>query len=242
MSLLDTAHSHAGNSSGTPGRVTHSRSRHLSKGHWVALVVGLLAALINIAVLRDRRDTTVVAVARGQIASADQVTAGMVRWVEVPADSPLTDGLVGESLLAGGLVATRPIAAGEPLTSRALAAEVTGGGLRAMSVPVAREHAAGGLLRPGDRVDVIDVADGEPTYVVTDAEVLSVGSESTGSLGADPGQFHVVVAVDDREALGLAGALADDKVEVVRSTGAAPVDAEGSSTSPTTGVRESTDG
>ena len=208
----------------------------------MALVVGLLAALINIAVLRDRREMTAVAVARGQMESADQVTGDMVRWVEVPADSPLAEGLVDESLLAGGLVATRPIAAGEPLTARALAREVTGEGLRAMSVPVAREHAAGGVLRPGDRVDVIDVVDGEPTYVVTNAEVLSVASVSTGSLGADPGQFHVVVAVDDREALGLAGALADDKLEVVRSTGAAPVDAERSTTSDATRGRESTGG
>jgi Flp pilus assembly protein CpaB len=208
----------------------------------VALVVGLLAALINIAVLRDRREMTAVAVARGQMESADQVTGDMVRWVEVPADSPLAEGLVDESLLAGGLVATRPIAAGEPLTARALAREVTGEGLRAMSVPVAREHAAGGVLRPGDRVDVIDVVDGEPTYVVTNAEVLSVASVSTGSLGADPGQFHVVVAVDDRQALGLAGALADDKLEVVRSTGAAPVDAEASITSDTAGGQGSSDG
>jgi Flp pilus assembly protein CpaB len=242
MSLLQTAPGHPGNSRGTPSRATRRWPRRLSKGHWVALAVGLLAALINIAVLRDRREMTAVAVARGQIESADQVTGDMVRWVEVPADSPLAEGLVDESLLAGGLVATRPIAAGEPITARALAPEVTGGGLRAMSVPVAREHAAGGVLRPGDRVDVIDVVDGEPTYVVTDAEVLSVASESTGSLGAGPGQFHVVVAVDDREALGLARASADDKLEVVRSTGAAPVDAEGSTTSDATGGRESTDG
>ena len=44
----------------------------------MALVVGLLAALINIAVLRDRREMTAVAVARGQMESADQVTGDMV--------------------------------------------------------------------------------------------------------------------------------------------------------------------
>jgi Flp pilus assembly protein CpaB len=157
MSLLDTAPSHAGNSTGGPSRDRRNRSRRLSKGHWVALVVGLLAALLNIAVLRDRRETTRVAVAHRQIESADQVTGDMVRWVEVPAGSPLAEGLVDESFLAGGLVATRPIAAGEPLTSRALAPEVAGGGLRSMSVSVPREHAAGGGFRPGDRVDVIDV-------------------------------------------------------------------------------------
>jgi len=72
MSLLDTAHSHAGNSAGAPSRANRRWSRRLSKGHWVALVVGLLAALINIAVLRDRREMTAVAVAR--------VTVPLVPW------------------------------------------------------------------------------------------------------------------------------------------------------------------
>jgi Flp pilus assembly protein CpaB len=208
-----------------PGR------RRLSKGHWVALVVGLLAALVNIAVLRDRRDTRAVAVARERIEAADRVTSGMVRWVEVPADSPLAEGLVDEAALAGERVATRPIDAGEPLTAGALATDLVGEGLRSMSIPVAREHAAGGRLRPGDRVDVIDVADGEPTYAVTGAEVLAVGNESAGALDASPGRFHVVVAVDDQEALRLAAALADEKLEVIRSTGATPVEASAADTS-----------
>jgi Flp pilus assembly protein CpaB len=166
---------------------------------------------------------TTVAVARERIEAADRVTSDMVRWVEVPADSPLAEGLVGEASLAGEPVATRPIDAGEPLTVRALATDLAGDGLRSMSVPAVREHAAGGGLRPGDRVDVIDVVDGEATYAVTGAEILAVGSESAGGLGASPGGFHVVVAVDDQEALRLAAALADEKLEVIRSTGATPV-------------------
>lgn len=141
------------------------------RGHWIALVAGLLAALVNIAVLRDRRNTTVVAVAVEPIEAAAPVTPRMVRWVEVPADSAVADGLVGEDGLAGTPVATRAIEAGEPLTSQALATDVPGNGLRSMSIPVAREHAAGGQLRPGDRVDVIDVVDGEPIYAVSGAEV-----------------------------------------------------------------------
>lgn len=201
------------------------RRRRLSRGHWIALVAGLLAMLVNIAVLRDRRDMTLVAVAAEPIEAAAPVSPHMVRWVEVPADSALADGLVGEDVLAGTPVATRSIETGEPLTSRALATDVPADGLRSMSVPVAREHAAGGRLQAGDRVDVIDVLDGEAVYAVTGAEVLAVGSERTGSLEAGPGWFHVVVAVDDEEALRLATAMADEKLEVVRSTGARPVEA-----------------
>lgn len=49
-----------------------------------------------------------------------------------------------------------------------------------------------------------------------------MGTERTGTLDASTRTFHVVVAVDGDEALRLAAALADEKLEVVRSTGAAP--------------------
>jgi Flp pilus assembly protein CpaB len=111
------------------------------------------------------------------------------------------------------------------LTTQALANDVPEDGLRSMSIPVAREHAAGGQLRPGDRVDVIDIVDGEAIYAVTGAEVVTVGTERTGTLDATTRSFHVVVAVDGDEALRLTAALADEQLEVVRSTGAAPVEA-----------------
>jgi len=230
MSLLQAANrdgetAAASSPSAPPQQPRRRRPRRLSRGHWIALVAGLLAALVNIAVLRDRRDTTLVAVAAEPIEAAAPVTARMVRWVEVPADSALADGLVGEDSLAGTPVAARAIEAGEPLTSRALANDVPRDGLRSMSIPVAREHAAGGQLRPGDRVDVIDVVDGEATYAVTGAEVVAVGTERTGTLDASTRTFHVVVAVDGDEALRLAAALADENLEVVRSTGAARVEA-----------------
>jgi Flp pilus assembly protein CpaB len=211
--------------SALPQQPRRRRPRRLSRGHWIALVAGLLAALVNIAVLRDRRDTTLVAVAAEPIEASAPVTPHMVRWVEVPADSALADALIGEDGLAGTPVAARAIEAGEPLTSRALATDVPEDGLRSMSIPVAREHAAGGQLRPGDRVDVIDVVDGEAIYAVTGAEVVAVGTERTGTLDASTRTFHVVVTVDGDEALRLAAALADEKLEVVRSTGAEPVEA-----------------
>jgi Flp pilus assembly protein CpaB len=231
MSLLQSA-SRDGDTSAAaapasepPNQQRPRRPRRLSRGHWIALVAGILAALVNIAVLRDRQGTTMVAVADATIEVAAPVTADMVRWVEMPADSALGDSLVGEDELAGTHVATRAIEAGEPLTSRALADSVPVDGLRSMSVPVAREHAAGGQLQPGDRVDVIDVVDGEAVYAIAGVEVLSVGSERSGTLEAGPGTFHVVLAVDDDEALRLAAAMADEKLEVVRSTGARRVEA-----------------
>ncbi len=94
-----------------------------------------------------------------------------------------------------------------------------------MSIPVPREKAVGGGLRVGDRVDVIDVVDGEAAFVMADAQVVSVSSAATsgGITSGAAGDFFVVVEVDARQALAVAEALADGKVDVVRSTGAEPI-------------------
>ena len=194
----------------------------------MTLAAGSLAALFTFAALRDRSAIVVVAVAREPIPAAGVVSSSAVRWVEMPADSPLAGALVSRSELdAGGLLAVRSIAEDEPVTTAAVSSDVPTDGLRSMSVPVPREHAANGALRRGDRVDVIDLIAGEAVYVVTDAEVLSVGGEAAGSVTERPGQFAVTLAVDADAALRLTEALADDELELVRSTGATPTVANG---------------
>lgn len=84
----------------------------------------------------------------------------------------------------------------------------------------------GGDIAVGDVVDVIDVVDGSPTYVVAGVQVIDVASEgsSRGLSGSGgPGGYFVVVQVDADQALALAGAMEDGGVQVVRSTGAEPV-------------------
>lgn len=203
-----------------PGAPPERSGRRLARGHWVALTLGLLAFLVNIAVLRDRSEVVLVAVARDPIAPAAAITGDMVRYVEVPADSPLASSMVAEDVVGrGGLVARRQIEADEPLVLGAVVDDVPEDGLRSMSVPVAREHAAGGTLGVGDRVDVIYMAD-SPVFAVTDAEVLAVGDETAGSNGRPAGEYHLVLAVDAAQTLRLAAAIDSGEVEVVRATGA----------------------
>ncbi|HMG45502.1 MAG TPA: RcpC/CpaB family pilus assembly protein [Acidimicrobiales bacterium] len=213
---------------GLPGQTSGNgappteRGRRLARGHWVALTLGLLAFLVNIAVLRDRSEVVQVPVAREAIGPATEITEGMVRFVEVPADSPLASGMVAQDALAGGgLYARRQIAAEEPLVEGAVVDDVPDDGQRSMSVPVPREHAAGGTLGVGDRVDVIYMAD-RPVFAVTDAEVLAIGDETSGSNGRPAGEYHLVLAVDAAETLRLAAALDSGKLDVVRATGAPP--------------------
>jgi hypothetical protein len=90
-----------------------------------------------------------------------------------------------------------------------------------MSIPVSKEHAAGGLLEVGDVVDVISVGASGPEFVVAGVEVVSIAGDS-GGIGGVSGYF-VVLAVDATEAIRLAGAIDAGSVEVIRASGAAPV-------------------
>jgi Flp pilus assembly protein CpaB len=129
-----------------------------------------------------------------------------------------------DDLSAHEWVTTRPVAEDEPLTAQALASDLPDDGLRAMSLPVPREHAAGGDLRAGDRVDVLGVIEGSDVdYAATNIEVLAVSEARSGAVGARPSEFSITVAVDETQARLLARALAAGNVEVVRSTGAAPI-------------------
>lgn len=227
MSVLERIGTATGN--GSTGRRDRRRlSSRLSREHWWALLAAAVAFVLVAAALADRREMTAVVVAGEEIPAATRLTPDMVRTDEIPSDSRLVDSMVSlDEVSSGEWVTTRQIAAGEPVTAQAVSRGTRNDGLRAMSLPVAREHAAGGELRAGDRVDVLGALsdEGEVGYVVADVEVLGVSAESSGSVGSAPTGFAVTVAVDAEGALRLARALAtaDTSVEVVRSTGAEPV-------------------
>jgi Flp pilus assembly protein CpaB len=94
-----------------------------------------------------------------------------------------------------------------------------------MSLPVPVEHAAGGSLSAGDRVDVISVSDGSAGFIATDLEVISVASGDSASIGSITAH-HVTVAVEAEQALRLAEALDSGSIEIVRSTGASDISVE----------------
>lgn len=221
---------------------TEHKGRRLARGHWVALVLGLLAFLVNMALLRDRSDTVQVAVADEEIPPATELNDNMVRYVEVAADSPLADSMLDPGVVAGGsLLTVRQIADGEPLARDAFADDLPDDGLRSMGLPIASERAAGGTLQSGDRVDVVYV-DESPVYAATDVEVLSVGSADNPTEDA-----FLVLAVDDVEALCVAAALESGSASVVRSTGTPSAesgcdDPEQISVSSSAGGAEASDG
>lgn len=202
--------------------------------HGLMVLSGLLAFVLVAAVLGDRSERIEVAVAGRDIAAGAQVAPDLIEAAELPTDSGLTDKIVTvDQINSGAWVATQPLAVGDPIRRSDLAEAEAMGHLRSMSVPVSRASAVGGGLRVGDRVDVIDVIDGVANYVLVDAQVLEVseGRSSGGITAGASSDLFVVVEVDARQALRVAEALVDGRVDVVRSTGAEPISDSASSSS-----------
>lgn len=201
----------------------HRLLGRFSTGHLLMLLAAAVAAVANYAALTGGEARTPVLIADASITAGDQLDADTLSTAEVDAASPLAEPLIAASERDrfDGTVATASLEAGEPLRRSDVQPAAAPDGQRAMSVPVDARHAVGGALRSGDRVDVVETADGEASYLVTDAQVLAVSED--GSLDGLT-SFSVTVAVDAHEALRLAEAVHERELDVVRATGAAPAD------------------
>jgi Flp pilus assembly protein CpaB len=168
-----------------------------------------------------------VAVAVEPIAEGSVLTAEALTLVPIAADFEALDSLLveGDFEEMVGMIFARSVPEGALIDAAALVDAGAEGGHRAMSIPIAIEHAAGARIVVGDRVDVITVIDGVAEYVATDLAVIAHAEPQAGGLSA--GAYHVTVAVEEQEALALAEAIAIGSLEVVRSTGAAPVSGSG---------------
>jgi Flp pilus assembly protein CpaB len=206
---------------GSPQPARRRLGRRLSATHVVIAIVVILAFVLNLLVLQDRSSTTLVAVADRALATGSAMDRSSIRLVPVDADFEGLPGLVTEDDLGSfdDWVLARSVPAGGLLDRAALVRPGSGSGLRSMSLPVPVEHAAGGALVAGDRVDVIAVTDGVAGFIATDLEVISVSDTGSGAIGTIS-SHHVVVNVGPKQALRLAEALAAGPVEIVRATGA----------------------
>ncbi len=193
----------------------------LSFGHSLMIMAGLLAALVNFALLRSLDDTFLVAVADRDLVRGTTATADAFRFVEVRVGADVLSTLVEERDVAAldGRIVSRSVYRGDLLALSDFAEAAAPMEGRAMSVPVDRVHAAGGMISTADVVDVVAVVDGVAEYIVLAAPVLDVAPDGASGLGAG-GQFYVTLAVDGLTALKIAGAMDAGSIEVIRSTGA----------------------
>ncbi len=146
-------------------------------------------------------------VARRPVAAGEMITAADLRWQPWPAQSfptgaihrrfgasskPFEPALARYPLLEGEPLANaKLVRAGDGSTIAALIAQ----GMRAVAVAVREDNAAGGLIQPGDRVDVLwtrrsgDRMDARPATrtILRGVRILAIGkslnarSKNTGS-------------------------------------------------------------
>jgi pilus assembly protein CpaB len=174
----------------------------------LALIAGLIAAVVVFVAVSGSGDDggagavptggTAVVVATQDISAGTAITEDMVEVKTVPDDLLLT-GTYDEPSLVVGEQTKVAILAGEQLSSAKIGlavpedglAGVVPTGMRAISLQVEEKTAVGGLLLPGDRVDVYvtsklgrqaGLADDEyilrTELVLQDIEVLSVAQEA----------------------------------------------------------------
>ena len=160
------------------------------------LLAGALAAVTGIlifAALRSGDDSgtksvsggaeTAVVVARQNIPARTAIQADMVEVVRVPSNA-LLGGAFSSSDLAVGRVARIPIYKGEQLVQDKLATTKTELGLSyivpqghvGLAMKVDKVIGAGGLIRPGDRVDVIAVVDVKYSDIASDKQFTDTRS------------------------------------------------------------------
>jgi Flp pilus assembly protein CpaB len=210
---------------GSPRPARRRMGRRPSATHVLIGVVVILAFVLNLLVLQDRSSTTLVLVADQPLAPGSMLDPTSVRLVPVDSSFEGVDSLISEGEMSEyeGWILRRRVPSGGLLGPQDLAAPASMTGLRSMSLAVPLEHAAGGSLVAGDRVDVISVVEGTADYVAVGLEVIAVTDGGAGSIGSITAH-HVVVAVEADQALRLAEALDTGSMELVRSTGSSPVE------------------
>lgn len=206
---------------GTSLEAKHKAVRRPSMSHILIAVAAILAFVFNFLALQDRSETTLVAVASSDLRVGQQVSASDITFSPLATDFAGVDSLVDEARWdqVEGWVLTRAITTGSVIDVASLNAPGVAGNLRSMSIPVAVEHAAGGLLTGGDIVDIASVGDGNPMWVARGLTVVSVASADSQGIGGF-GPYHIVVSVTADQALSLAAAIDSGSIEVVRATGA----------------------
>ena len=224
----------------------------------LALFLGLISAVLVYVYLSQAGDeetaasdtTESVVVAKEDISIATRITADMVEIKAISADAVHPDSFSSTEGVVGNL-ARYPIAAGEQILSDRVAASsasvpegeelplpyIVPEGKRAVSVIMSELIGAGGLLRPGDYVDVILTAklasqDQIGRIILQDVEVLALAQQvekvapkfedseegeeeeriSTGEGKTDPEAVTVTLAVApvEGEVLAVADTCADN--------------------------------
>jgi Flp pilus assembly protein CpaB len=193
----------------------------------VRVVAGIVLVAVSIVgglrMTREPAPGIVVFVAATDLDAGHVLTVDDLSEVEVRAPGSMIAGLErAERGAPIGRVLRTPVRAGAAISLDALGGAIPAG--RDVTIPVTPEHALGGAIRPGDRVDVYATFD-KGTDV---ARTLTVAREATvhgvtrsdGLFGQHEGAISAItLAVDPNAAIGVAFATRNGELDVVRARG-----------------------
>jgi len=169
----------------------------------LAVVLGLAAAYLVFSFLNHAQQqaqaaakpvpTVAVLTAAQNIPSRTAITPAMVRLLQVPATVKLPSALTDPSA-AVGKVAKTPMSTGEQVLTDKLFATRNDSGLsfivppgkRAVAVGVSEQLGSGGLIVPGDRVDVLVLFDLTATASASPSASPSPSPPASGSPATSP--------------------------------------------------------
>lgn len=206
------------------------RARRLERPRWantrtvLGLVLFAAALLVGRSILEGAKTTVRVWAAAEDLRQDERLDAGDL----VPADVKLPADVAAAYLPASrdldGAVLTRPLVAGELIPGAWIASGPAAAAGRSMTIPVTPEHAVGGRLRAGDRVDVYATFDSgdaraRTSVLVRNVEVLDV-VEAGGLVVGEEAVVGLTVAVTPSEAARLAFAVRTAELDVALVAGA----------------------
>jgi len=191
-------------------------------GTGLALVA--LSVLGGLRLVAAAEHTTAVVVAAHELPANHVIERGDLRTARVHASTRVLDGLVRGSRIASltGQVLLFPVATDGLVGTSSVGKAAREG--REMTIPVAPEHALGGALRIGDRVDVLASfskagKDARTLTVVRGATVVDT-VHTEGLFGQHEGQLSALtLSVPPDDAVYLAFAVRNGELDVVRATG-----------------------
>lgn len=189
----------------------------------LGLILFALALLAGQRVMAQSASTVEVWAATHDLGPDAVLTASDVRLAEVHLSSSTLQRYLPASRDPTGSTLVRAVTAGELLPVSSVVAEGAPAAGRSMTLPVTPEHAVGGQLRPGDRVDVFATFDAgdiraRTTLLARSVEVVDLVRQGGFAVG-DDSIVGITVAVTSTDAARLAFATHNADIDVVRVDG-----------------------
>jgi Flp pilus assembly protein CpaB len=204
-------------------------ARRVANPSWVnaRTVLGLLlfclAFLGGQRVLTQAQATTTVWSAIRPLTQGARVTRDDLVAVEVRLPGDQMNLYLGAERSFEGAILTRPVGRGELIPVSWLSEGAPAESGRTLTIPVAPEHANGGSLRPGDRIDIFATfpeGRAESCTVVIGRGVEVVDVVTAGGLVVDDeSPVGVTVATTAEEAARMALAVRTAEIDIARVTG-----------------------